>query len=65
MPLRPDFLHCSRRWSANKPSGEEEEIVERGEPLLFFIAPAAAELFWFFPRKFHRRFGLQFRNHVE
>ena len=49
MPLRPDFLHCSRRWSANKPSGEEEEIVERGEPLLFFIAPAAARAFLVFP----------------
>src|ERR1700761_5039960 len=30
MPSRPDFLHCSRRWSAIKPSGEEEEIVGRG-----------------------------------
>ena len=52
MPLRLDFLHCSRRWSANKPSGEEEEeeeIVERGESLLFFIAPAAARAFLVFP----------------
>ena len=38
MPSRPDFLHCSRRWSANKPIGEEEEIAERGEPLLIFNA---------------------------
>ena len=22
-----DFFHCLRRWSANKPSGEKEEIV--------------------------------------
>ena len=28
---------------------EEEEIVERGEPLLFFIAPAAARAFLVFP----------------
>jgi hypothetical protein len=35
-----DFFHCLRRSSANKPSGEEEEIVQHGEPLLFFIARA-------------------------
>src|SRR6185312_3521377 len=40
-PSRPDFLHCSRRWSANMPSGEEEETAERGEPLLIFNALAA------------------------
>jgi len=49
MPSRPDFLHCSRRRRANKPSGEEEEIAERGEPLLFFVAPAAARAFLVFP----------------
>ena len=48
MPSRPDFLHCSRRCSANKPSGEEEEIVERGEPLRFFIAPVARAFLVFF-----------------
>jgi hypothetical protein len=30
------------------PSGEEEEIVERGELLLFFIAPAAVRAFLVF-----------------
>ena len=31
------------------PSGEEEEIVERGEALLFFIAPVAARALLVFP----------------
>ena len=30
------------------PSGEEEEIAERGEPFCFFIAPAAAQAFLVF-----------------
>src|SRR6202000_2007073 len=39
-PSRPDCFHCSRRWSANMPSGEEDEMVERGEALVFLVAPA-------------------------
>jgi hypothetical protein len=31
------------------PSGEEEEIVGRGELLVFLVAPAAARAFFVFP----------------
>jgi hypothetical protein len=31
------------------PSGEEEEIVERDAPLLFFTAPTAMRAFLIFP----------------
>jgi hypothetical protein len=31
------------------PSGEEEEIVERGELRVFFIAPAVVRAFFVFP----------------
>ena len=48
MPSRPDFFHCSRRCSASMPSGEEDEIPERVNPLLFFFAPAAARAFLVF-----------------
>ncbi|WP_456758061.1 hypothetical protein [Bradyrhizobium sp. USDA 4011] len=48
MPSRPDFFHCSRRCSASMPSGEEDEIPERVNPLLFFLAPAAARAFLVF-----------------
>jgi hypothetical protein len=31
------------------PSGEEDEIVDRDEPLVFLIAPEAVRVFFFFP----------------
>jgi hypothetical protein len=51
MPSRLDCLHCSRRWIASMPSGEEEEIVDRGEPLVFLIAPAAVRALFAFLTK--------------
>jgi hypothetical protein len=43
------------------PSGEEDEIVDRDEPLAFLIAPEAVRVFFFFPTQnpwsFENRFG--------
>src|SRR6185437_5623751 len=49
MPSRPDCLHRWRRCSASMPSGEEDEIVDRDEPLVFLIAPEEVRVFFFFP----------------
>lgn len=38
------------------PRGEEEEIVERSVPLLFFFAPVAARVFLAFLNVDHRPF---------
>src|SRR4051794_23607765 len=41
-PSRPDFFHCSRRWSANMPSGEDVEIAEPADfPFLVALLPSA------------------------
>src|SRR6478752_2320465 len=37
-PSRPDFFHCSRRWSANMPRGEDVEIKEAVDFLFFLVA---------------------------
>ena len=37
-PSRPDFFHCSRRWSANMPSGEDVEIAELAVFRPFLVA---------------------------
>src|SRR4051794_5977928 len=54
-PSRPDFLHCSRRWSASIPRGEDVEIAETAVflPLLvalFLVAPRALSFLLFFTR---------------
>ena len=54
-PSRPDLLHCSRRWSANMPSGEVVEIAETAVFLPFLVAlslvaPRALTFLLFFTR---------------
>src|ERR1700754_1756365 len=54
-PSRPDFFHCSRRWSANIPRGEDVEIAEPADFLpflvaLFLVAPGAPTSLLFFTR---------------
>src|SRR4051794_36182634 len=49
-PSRPDFFHCSRRWSANMPRGEEVEVAERAALLFFLAAPPGRGFLLFFTR---------------
>src|SRR3954468_6277562 len=49
-PPWPDFFHCSRRWSANIPRGEDVEIAEPEDFLLFLVAPRALTFLAFFTR---------------
>src|SRR5215207_8137511 len=53
-PSRPDFFHCSRRWSANMPRGEDVEIAEAEDfpflVALFLVAPRALTFLLFFTR---------------
>src|SRR5689334_3048639 len=37
-PSRPDLFHCSRRWSANMPRGEDVEIAEPADCLPVLVA---------------------------
>src|SRR6188472_1932909 len=54
-PSRPDFFHCSRRWSANMPRGEDVEIAKLADfppflVALFLAAPRALTFLLFFTR---------------
>src|SRR5262245_4561562 len=54
-PSRPDFFHCSRRWSANMPRGEDVEIAEPADfvpflAALFPVAPRAPTFLLFFTK---------------